>query len=369
MTARILFASGSGTETVTRSVGGSLQEAALIAALKTLGHELFRVFLDDGVTYSSTESSIVVPRRLERPVRFLTNHRWVNLAKQVDSMNPDLLILRHPQFADYVPSALGAHIPVILYTANFEFSLQMMRSLRRPILDQIMLGIGESIYLRKATRVWTVSNIDHARYKRLYGLRNVATIPNVLPTAVVFNQRKMNVPEILFVGAFDYRPNEVAARFLVDRVMPVVWATRSNVRLILAGHSPPSWMRALASPKITVTGTVKDLAEYYHRATLVVVPISIGGGTKYKFLEAMSYGKAIVSTAKGAEGIRVAPQKDFSLSKMNGKAFANSVLELLEHEGLRDQLGKSAHSVFVAHYTQEKLTSLIAKELLLLGVS
>lgn len=365
--ARILFVLDRDINAETR--GELLRHRGILTALGTLGHEVIMLPLADNPTNGTLMlEKAMIPSLFHRPVRFMTNRRWSSLTTQVDSIRPDLLLLNHPQFADYVVSTSPNKVPTILITQNFEFSLQMMRSLRRPFLHHVALGIGEYFYLRRASRVWAVSDADRIRYQSWYNLRNVATIPNALPRPVIGRSETTMVPEILFVGAFSYRPNEVAANFLVQNVMPIIWKVRADVRLMLVGHSPSNRMQKLISPNICVTGTVDDLTEYYNRASVVVVPVTMGGGTKYKFLEAMSYGKAIVSTAKGAEGICVVPRKDFLLSKTKAKAFANNVLALLDNKSVAEQLGKSAQSVFLARYSQEKLTSLIAKELMFVGI-
>lgn len=44
------------------------------------------------------------------------------------------------------------------------------------------------------------------------------------------------------------------------------------------------------------------MRDYYEKASVVVVPLSHGGGVKVKVLEALGYGKLVVSTSKGIEG-------------------------------------------------------------------
>ena len=43
--------------------------------------------------------------------------------------------------------------------------------------------------------------------------------------------------------------------------------------------------------------------EFYEKAACVILPLFNDGGTKTKLLEAMAYGKPIVSTREGAKGI------------------------------------------------------------------
>jgi polysaccharide biosynthesis protein PslH len=54
-----------------------------------------------------------------------------------------------------------------------------------------------------------------------------------------------------------------------------------------------------------LAGFVEDLRREYADAAVVVVPLTSGGGTKLKVLEAMAMGRAVVTTSIGAEGITV----------------------------------------------------------------
>jgi glycosyltransferase involved in cell wall biosynthesis len=81
----------------------------------------------------------------------------------------------------------------------------------------------------------------------------------------------------------------------------------------------------------------------------VVVPLRLGGGTRLKIVEAMAMGKAIVSTALGAEGIAAVPGRDI-LIEDEAVAFADSVNRLLAEPGLASPIGQSARRLAVDRY-------------------
>ena len=112
---------------------------------------------------------------------------------------------------------------------------------------------------------------------------------------------------LLFVGSFDYGANVDAARFLIAQVLPIVRAKLPDVSLILAGRNPPPDIRKLAGEGVEVTGTVADLAPLYARASAVVVPLRIGGGTRIKILEALAHARPVVTTAAGMRGLALQP--------------------------------------------------------------
>ncbi len=90
-----------------------------------------------------------------------------------------------------------------------------------------------------------------------------------------------------------------------------------------------------------MTGTVRAVEEYLRRASVFVVPLRIGGGTRIKIYEGMAVGKATVSTTIGAEGLDVTHGKDIILAD-DPAAFANAIVLLLKDEAARRRFEAAA---------------------------
>jgi glycosyltransferase involved in cell wall biosynthesis len=90
-----------------------------------------------------------------------------------------------------------------------------------------------------------------------------------------------------------------------------------------------------------VTGTVASVTDYLHAATIVIVPLRIGGGTRLKIFEAMAMGKAMVSTSIGAEGLAVTHGRDLLIAD-DAPAFAAGILQLLRDPELRRRYEQAA---------------------------
>ena len=80
---------------------------------------------------------------------------------------------------------------------------------------------------------------------------------------------------------------------------------------------------------------------YVHSHKVYIIPLRIGGGTRIKAYEAMAMGKAVVSTTIGMEGLPVSHNKNVLLAD-TPESFAHSVLELLNNNSKRQELGSSA---------------------------
>jgi len=116
-----------------------------------------------------------------------------------------------------------------------------------------------------------------------------------------FDQRK----DILFVGGFGHPPNVDAVLWFAKEVFPLILQKQPDLVFNVLGSKPTKEIEALASENINVTGFVTDeeLAEYYEKCRLSVVPLRVGAGVKGKLLETMYYKLPTVITSVAAEGV------------------------------------------------------------------
>jgi glycosyltransferase involved in cell wall biosynthesis len=101
---------------------------------------------------------------------------------------------------------------------------------------------------------------------------------------------------------------------------------------------------------VTVTGEVADIRPYLERATVVVVPMRMGGGTRLKVVESLALSKATVSSSLGCEGIAVTPGRDL-LTADDPRSFAEGILELFENEPQRRELGRNGRALVEREYS------------------
>jgi glycosyltransferase involved in cell wall biosynthesis len=111
-------------------------------------------------------------------------------------------------------------------------------------------------------------------------------------------------------------------------------------------------------PHIEITGAVPSPVPYLQAADAFVIPMRVGGGTRFKALEAMAARKAIVSTALGVEGIGVQAEREMLIADTPA-AFAAAILRLIadrrEGASLAHRLGQAAHEFVAARYTWDQI--------------
>ena len=184
-------------------------------------------------------------------------------------------------------------------------------------------------------RVWETMRLclacsEHDAEEMRSGGANVVVCPNgadpvePLPASV---RRPGDPLRLLFVGAVDYRPNRLGLEWFIEDVLPVVRAQSSvAVEVDVVGSAP---RRLAGGEQVTLHGRVPSLEPFYRRAHVVVVPVLYGSGTRLKVVEAMAYRRPVVSTAVGAEGLPIVPERDY-LQADEPRPFAHAVTMLAE---------------------------------------
>jgi sugar transferase (PEP-CTERM/EpsH1 system associated) len=167
-------------------------------------------------------------------------------------------------------------------------------------------------------------------------------IPNGvdLSTFVPSGLSRSEEPTLLYVGSMDYYPNIDAVQFFFDSMYKTIRQVVPNVCVQIVGHAPPREIQELANlPGVQVTDTVPDVRPYYEQATMLIVPLRLGGGTRLKIVEAMAMGLPVVSTTVGAEGLDVRSGENILIAD-DAASFADDILQLLSDLDLCNRIAE-----------------------------
>jgi polysaccharide biosynthesis protein PslH len=186
------------------------------------------------------------------------------------------------------------------------------------------------------------SSSDEARSLSRRGRAvSVEAVPNVAPAKC--RERGPRYPNgsrtIIFVGNMSYPPNIDAASWFARYIFPQLRDTFPfRVQFVIAGDNPAREVSSLTRQQgVIVTGGCDPIAPFYLSASLAVVPIRAGGGTRIKLLEAAAYGVPVVSTQFGASGTGFKSGRELLLAD-NAREFATSCARLLQDFGLASRL-------------------------------
>jgi glycosyltransferase involved in cell wall biosynthesis len=176
----------------------------------------------------------------------------------------------------------------------------------------------------------------------------VDVIPNCISLADYGDVPKIPQPNsLIFTGSFRYFANHDAMTWFLEQVYPHIQAESPEVHLTITGdHAdlplPPA-------DHVTLTGFVDDVRPLIASASVSVVPIRVGGGTRLKILEAMALGTPVVTTSKGAEGLDVKHGQHLLVAD-TPEAFAEAIICLLNDPSFSRRLTSEAYLLVRERY-------------------
>jgi glycosyltransferase involved in cell wall biosynthesis len=186
------------------------------------------------------------------------------------------------------------------------------------------------------------SEQDAEAARHFLNVEHLKVIPNGVDTVMMTPREDPGIPGyLLFTGMMSYEPNVEAVRYFVADILPLIQAEVPNATFHIAGANPTPEVKALASDSVFIHGFVPDMRPYFYQASVVVVPLLHGGGTRLKILDAAACGKPIVSTPLGAEGLDFLHGRDI-ICASSVPAFVESVVRLLSDSRRQDELSRWA---------------------------
>jgi glycosyltransferase involved in cell wall biosynthesis len=112
-------------------------------------------------------------------------------------------------------------------------------------------------------------------------------------------------PVLGFIGNYGHPPNQDVLRWLADGLAAALRARCPGIRFSLAGKGMPEWVREAfrGQSDVQILGNVPDLKEFYAGISAFLNPIRTGRGMRTKLVESAAFGRPIVTTSLGAEGL------------------------------------------------------------------
>lgn len=257
---------------------------------------------------------------------------------------------------------------LVLDEHNVEYDILRRTALATSLGRKVFNTLNYHKLRREELRAWRrfdgcafTSERDADLAKSHVPLARTVVVPNGVDMAL-FRPLAPDQPSpmtVLFFGAINYFPNADAVLYFLREVMPILVERHPGVVFRIVGPGTPPEIAAQQSERVKVVGFVEDLPAEIARATVVVAPLRIGGGTRLKIVEAMAMAKPIVSTTLGAEGLEVRHERDILLAD-TPEALAREIGRALVDETLARSIGRAARQTAEAHYSWDAAAQKLA---------
>lgn len=253
----------------------------------------------------------------------------------------DVLVVEHVQLLAYARRSAGIRRVVDMHNIESSLARRIAAGARGP---RRLAWTMEARALRALERraveadiLAVVSEVDRALLAEVVDHPRVIVVPNAwdeptpLPPATG--------PVASFVALLSWGPNVDASVWFCGEVWPRVVSELPEARLQLVGRNPAAEVQALAGPSVDVTGTVPDLEPWYAATRISLAPLRAGGGSRLKILESLAFGRPVVATTVGAEGLEDLVGRGVVVED-DPRAMATAVVDLLSDPSRCAELGR-----------------------------
>jgi glycosyltransferase involved in cell wall biosynthesis len=206
----------------------------------------------------------------------------------------------------------------------------------------------------KVDSVVTISERDASILKSITNIKSNYTAPACIsPDNIHIDITQTSYNSLFFLGALDWLPNLEGIEWFLQDVFPLVIDKMSDTTFYIAGRNTPEKIKQYSNKNIMVLGEIDDISNYMNAHQIMIVPLLSGGGMRIKIIEAMLYGKTIISTNIGAEGIA---DENSIIRCDNATIFAEACINMLANKNKQIELGDKAKQVASEKYTALNVT-------------
>lgn len=304
--------------------------------------------------------------RIFEGLRVILNNQMRDLCRNGQY---DIIQVEHTNIAHWLNSICPS-IPKILVAHNIKKELWYKYSQNtsgfhkfKYYLDSRRFHYYESRNIRSYQAVVAMSEADKEKIVQIVGQEIVVpVVPNGVDLEYFKPVNECGQPGgIVFTGTMNHPPNHEGIMFFLNDIFPKIIEKVPSIKITIVGNSPKQQLLSVIDNRfVTVTGFVDDIRPYLASASIVVVPLLSGSGTRLKILEAMAMGKAIVSTSIGAEGITYTHEKNILIANDPGE-FAKTVIDLLNNPTQRYHLGMEARDLVERQYSWDRIADQMDK--------
>lgn len=219
----------------------------------------------------------------------------------------------------------------------------------------------EQHYRRLAGRAEALLVCSELDQRRL-GTPNAVVIPNSYdPVEQLAPPPGRGV--LAMTGTFAYEPNLDAARFLVCEIAPLLRRTHPDVEIRLIGQPAPGLADLARHPGVRCIGPVEDMGVELAECDVATVPVRYGSGTRVKALEALAYGRPIVATHLGVEGLGLSPGVHVLLAD-DAAGFAEACRRLLDEPSLAAGMVQAGRRLWAERFDARSVRAALAQYVL-----
>ena len=272
----------------------------------------------------------------------------LDLYRWISELPPGPVAVTHHSIESDLLRVRAAVTPGLLAPAYLRYQANRVEEVERRWCPRVDLNL-------------VVSTADDQRLRRVAPRATTYLAPNGVDLGYFQRRREPDPsPRVVFVGPSYVYQNREAIEWFLAASWPRILAAVPDATLELVGAGRPADLaRFSAHRRVNCLGYLPDIRPVLEAATVAVVPIRIGGGTRLKILDAWGMATPVVSTTIGSEGLD-AVDGEHLMVRDDASDIADAVVQLMRDPGLGRRLGAAGRRLAEARYSWSRIAADLA---------
>ena len=290
--------------------------------------------------------------------RFYVNEFSAKLKSIVQKFKPDIVQLEGLAMGVYLNEIKSySKAKICLRAHNVEYLIweRFSKNIKNPLkkwyfkIQIERLKKFEISVMQNVDQIVAITPNDKKMIASISSVKTITALTGVnVKDYTIQKSKDFNDCSIFHFGSMDWMPNKEGVDWFLNECWDQILEVFPKCQLIIAGRNIPKHYKIIKNKNIVIRENVADPNTIYNSYNLMIVPILSGSGLRIKIVEGMSYGKAIVSTEIGAEGIDIVPNQDLVLAN-HSSTFINEIIRLLKNPNAVQSIEKNAR-----HFAEKK---------------
>ncbi|MFT6836022.1 MAG: glycosyltransferase involved in cell wall biosynthesis [Francisellaceae bacterium] len=284
----------------------------------------------------------------------LVHFDTISLAIYIDIFPGTKKILDHHNIESHMLLRRSENESSIVKKAYFYVEGKKLEKFERKVVNEFSLNI-------------TCSELDSERLLSIAPGAVIESIPNGVDIDYFHPLKKRQNPnpenfKIIFAGRLNAYTNDQAAKYIAFELWPRIRMEFPGAKLYLVGQNPSEEIiqRLKTDERFFITGFVDDIRTYIDEADIYICPITDGGGTKLKVLDALAMGIPLLANKIACEGIETVEDESVLYSN-NTQQYLDNISVLIKNPEKYQLFSSSGLNLVKNQYTFLEIGRVLTK--------
>ncbi len=190
--------------------------------------------------------------------------------------------------------------------------------------------------------------------------KKIEIVPNGVDFDSFYPRNSEKKYDIGFMGNMSYPPNIEAVRYTIEKIYPLLIKHKPDIKFLIAGANPSSYIRSLNSGNIHVIERFNHISDSIAQSKVMISPMVVSIGLQNKIIQAMAMKVPNVVSISANNAIGATPGIEI-LEADNPEDYVSAIIELLENKDRYDLIKTKAYQFVLDKYNWDGVNQILEK--------